>query len=274
MMLCLNAYLAKSNPKLQRLSKMFQTLKKIASVEQFLGDLMRPHIIKDTKLEHKNLAMFIDAAVEGLMKSILHGIQFQALESAWRSVREAVFGEEYDEESQFFYLVNTNRDVLENAAAGDTHFITELGHHIQNTEAEAEAYNAIVGNYQFSTADNDIVLLNYLASIAQTHKCQFVGSTHESLIGESENYLLQQFRQTSQASHVALSYPQILLCIPYGKTYDEVDAFAFEEFSQAHQHDKLLWGSSAFACARLLIRQYHGKIKYDGYITCLCLYHR
>ena len=41
----------------------------------------------------------------------------------------------------------------------------------------------------------------------------------------------------------------------------------FEEFSQTHQHNQLLWGSSAFICARLLIRQYHGQTRFDPNIT-------
>ena len=42
------------------------------------------------------------------------------------------------------------------------------------------------------------------------------------------------------------------------------DTFTFEELSQPHQHEDLLWGSSAFNCAQLLIRQYHNTSNSHG----------
>ena len=229
----------------------------IGNLDRFLGDLLSPHIIKDTKPEHKSLMIFIDSAIEELMKSILHSDEFQRLESAWRSVRDVIFNEEYDEENQFFYLVNTDEEALNLAVTGDTHLVSTLSRHIKNTDVDC--YDVLVGNYQFSATNDDVTTLNYLASIAEVLKCKFVSAANKDLIDTNEGSLWHQFRQTPQASHVALSYPQVLLRIPYGKKHDEIDVFAFEEFSQRHQHDNLLWGNSAFACARLLIRQFHGQ---------------
>ena len=232
------------------------------SLDRFLGDLLSNHIIKDAKPEHASLMVFIDSAIEELMRSILHSEEFQALESAWRSVRDVIFNEEYDEANQFFYLVNMDKEALNSAVAGDTHFVSTLSQHIKNTDVEC--YDVLIGNYQFSGSDEGITTLNYLASIAETLQCQLVSSAANSLINADTDSLWQQFKQTPQASHVALSYPSVLLRIPYGKKHDEVDVLAFEEFSQAHQHNKLLWGNSAFACARLLIRQYHNQDNGQG----------
>jgi len=232
------------------------------NLDSFLSVLLSTIIINDAKPEHKSLMVFIDAAIEELMKSILHSKEFQALESVWRSVRDVIFNEEYDEANQCFYIVNTSRDELNRAVAGDTDFLSTLSHHIKNTDVEC--YDVLIGNYQFSVKEEDITTLNFLASIAETLKCQFVSSADNSLINAGTDSLWQQFKQTPQASHVALSYPQVLLRIPYGKKHDEVDAFSFEEFSQAHQHNKLLWGNSAFACGRLLIRQYYSQENGQG----------
>jgi type VI secretion system protein ImpC len=243
--------------------------KTIGNLDRFLGDLLSPHLIKETKPEHKSLIVFIDTALEELMKSILHSNEFQALESAWRSVRDVIFNEVYDDASQFFYLVNTDRNTLNSAVAGDTGFITTLSQHIKNTDIVP--YDILIGNYQFSATNEDVTALNYLASIAETLKCQFIGAADDSLLNADSDSLWQQFRQTPQANHVALSYPKVLLRIPYGKKHDEIDVFTFEEFSQTHQHNSLVWGNSAFACARLLIRQYHSQentqVNFDTNIT-------
>ncbi|WP_338027190.1 type VI secretion system contractile sheath domain-containing protein [Colwellia maritima] len=128
-----------------------------------------------------------------------------------------------------------------------------------------------IGNYQFSDTNDDINTLNYLASLAETLKCQFIGAATNSLINADLGSLWHQFRQTPQAKCTALSYPRILLRLPYGKKQDEIDTFSFEEFSQIPQHDQLLWGNSAFICAQILINQYHNtenmSSKADTHIT-------
>mgnify|MGYP003632567412 CR=1 FL=1 len=235
------------------------------NIDNFLANILSPHIIKDTKPEHQSLMVFIDSALEELMNSIIHAKEFQALESAWRSVRDVIFNEEYDDENQLFYIINTDSEALKNAVAGDPTLVTKLGQHIK--DSDLETYDVIIGNYQFSADNEDITGLNYLASVAESLKCQFVSAAGDGLINAAEGSLWQQFRQTPQANHVALTYPRILLRIPYGEKHEEVDAFAFEEFRHEHQHHQLLWGNSAFACARLLIRQYHGKVSFDAHIT-------
>jgi len=44
----------------------------------------------------------------------------------------------------------------------------------------------------------------------------------------------------------------VLLRLPYGSATDEVDGFAFEEFTSAREHEWYLWGNPAFVCVRLL----------------------
>ena len=177
------------------------------------------------KPEHKSLMKFIDSANEELMKSILHNKDFQALESIWRSVRDVIFNEEYDDVNQFFYLVNTNRKEVKNAASGDSNFVSVLNQHINNTDFAC--FDVLVGNYQFTVKDDDISDLNFLSSLAETLKCKLVCSADESLISADEDSLWEQFKKTPQANHVALSYPKILLRIPYGKKHEEVVVFPF-----------------------------------------------
>jgi type VI secretion system protein ImpC len=235
------------------------------SVDRFLAHLLSPHIIKNATPEHQNLMMFIDTAMEVLMNSIIHAKEFQALESAWRSVRDVVFNEEYDDENQLFYIINTDDEALESAVAGDPTLVTKLSQHIKDTDLDT--YDVLIGNYLFSADNEDITRLNYLASLAETLKCQLVAAAGDDLIKADETSLWTEFRKTPQSSHVALTYPRVLLRIPYGAKHEEVDGFKFEEFRQTHQHNELLWGNSSFACARLLVRQYHGFVPFDANIT-------
>ncbi|MGV2873931.1 type VI secretion system contractile sheath domain-containing protein [Colwellia sp. E150_009] len=238
-------------------------------LNQFLTTLLKPHIIKDIKPEHENILIFINTAIEELMRSIMHSSEFQALESAWRSTRDVIFNTNYDESCQLFYLVNTSKKELHNAVSGNNSFVTKISQHIQNIDSTY--YDVLIGNYQFSDTNDDINTLNYLASLAETLQCQFIGAATDSLINAGADSLWHQFRQTPQAKCTALSYPRILLRLPYGKKQDEINTFVFEEFRQSYQHEQLLWGNSAFVCAQILINQYHSDeniyLKTETHIT-------
>ncbi|WP_339719574.1 type VI secretion system contractile sheath large subunit [uncultured Paraglaciecola sp.] len=237
----------------------------IGNLDLFLAQLLKPHIVNDTKPEHLNLLAIIDQALQELMKSILHSKQFQAIESLWRGVRDVIFSEEYDEEEQFFYLIDADHSTLDKAVAGDTVLVSKISQHLKDTDVTT--YDVLVADYQFSASHEDITALNYLASLGEALKCQVVSGADDSLVNSPDESLWHEFRQTPQASYLALSYPRVLLRLPYGEKYDEVDSFAFEEFPNEHQHNQLLWGNLAFACARLLIRQYQGLVSYDAHIT-------
>jgi type VI secretion system protein ImpC len=237
----------------------------IGNLDLFLAQLLKPHIVNDTKPEHQSLLAMIDQALEELMNSILHSKQFQAIESAWRGVRDVVFSEEYDEEDQFFYLIDADRTSLKKAIAGDTLLVSKMSQHIK--DSDVTTYDVLVADYQFSASQEDIMALNYLGSLGEALKCQIVSGADASLVNSPDESLWHEFRQTPQAGNVALSYPRVLMRIPYGKKHDEVEGFAFEEFGTSHQHHELLWGNPAFATARLLIRQYHSQGAVDPHIT-------
>lgn len=242
----------------------------IGNLDLFLTQLLKPHIINDTKPEHQSLLAMIDQALQELMNSILHSKQFQALESAWRGVRDVIFSEEYDEEEQFFYLIDADRTALNKAIAGDSVLVSKMSQHFKDTDVTT--YDVLVADHQFSASDEDITALNYLASLGEALKCHVVSGADASLVNSPDGSLWQEFRQTPQASHVALAYPRVLMRIPYGKKHEEVEGFAFEEFGASHQHDELLWGNSAFATARLLIRKYHSQGAVDPHISELPAY--
>lgn len=227
------------------------------SLDHFLSNLLAPHITNDLKPEYRNLLLFIDTAIEELMKSILHSDEFQAIESTWRSVRNVIFNEAYDESNQLFYLVNTDKNALNNAVEESSEFAKNLSQHMKNTDMKT--YDVLVGNYEFSANNIDIASLNYLASFSEAQNCKIITAANHNLIDADKTSLWHQFRQTPQARHVTLSYPRILLRMPYGKKHDKVDNFIFEELSHPHQHGNLLWGNSAFFCVKLLIRQYHNQ---------------
>lgn len=225
------------------------------ALDQYISKLLAPHIVSDILPEHQNLLVFIDTVIEDLMNSILHSQTFQSLEAIWRATYDVMFNEDYDEETQFFYLVDASKQRFAEALTGNNNLAEQLVLHAQNVDEPV--HHLIIGNYNFSANDEDLKLLSFAGAIASQLQGRFLAGANEALVeGENaENW--QHFRACTEATRIGLSYPRILLRLPYGKKYQPVDPFEFEEFRSQHQHHHLLWGNSAFSWARLLIRQYH-----------------
>ena len=57
---------------------------------------------------------------------------------------------------------------------------------------------------------------------------------------------------------LGLTWPRVLLRLPYGAKADAIDAFEFEEIPTDHSHEVYLWGNGAFAAARVLMQAFLG----------------
>lgn len=236
-------------------------IKSKSTVDSLLQQLISPVIVADTLPEHQALSEFIDSVMADLMKTILHNPEFQALESSWRSVYALLFNEDADE-NQHFYLVNISKQaLLADMCSGMTANFANLliDHGIKNVDS------TIIGNYYFSGNDvADLALLGLLGMLAGQLHSRFISAVDEAFVKEQilgDQPLTphwQNLRQSPAAAFIGLCYPRILLRLPYGKKREPVDAFAFEEFDDAPNHEQLLWGNSAFGFARLLVRQQSG----------------
>ncbi|MCF6250309.1 MAG: type VI secretion system contractile sheath large subunit [Methylococcaceae bacterium] len=234
------------------------------ALENYLHNLLEPHLVAETTPEIKELTAFIDSVTEELMKSILHSAPFQQLESIWRSTYDLLFNEETDE-NQTFYLVDISKQALfddfhQNGVLQSSIANKLMSHGIQ--DVDGQPYILMVGNYTFSSMADDIQYLKQIGEFAGKFNSSFVAAADKILIEDCvlaeqvDNLLWKEFRSSKASEWVALTYPRILLRIPYGEGVEETESFPFEEFRLDHEHEQLLWGNSAFACARLLIRQY------------------
>jgi type VI secretion system protein ImpC len=65
----------------------------------------------------------------------------------------------------------------------------------------------------------------------------------------TEYAMWKSFRASEDSRYVALTCPRILMRLPYGKETKQVEGFGFEEHVDGSDHNKYLWGNSAFALA-------------------------
>lgn len=238
------------------------------AIDEYIHQLIAPHVLAETKPEHQTLRVFVDALMEKSLNEILHHPEFQALEAIWRSVYTLLFAEDEDE-NQSFYLLNLSKAALvtDMQQGAPSRFAALLENHGIKT-----ANSIIIGNYSFSANPADIELLNFVGSVAEQFNSRFISAADEVWVKEqiltkqSVDKAWQAFRASPVAAYLGLCYPRMLLRLPYGKKQESIEGFEFEEFRNQPEHNQLLWGNPAFAWARLLVRQnagYQGTETYE-----------
>jgi type VI secretion system protein ImpC len=239
--------------------------KKKVDVSSIMADAVRGHIVPDAPPEQAELRRILDEAVAIQMRAILNQKDFQALESAWRSLRFLVSRLELGEEVQLFILDISKPEVLadlRNDASGLNKIIVEQ----TINSPGAEPWALIIGNYTFSDSQEDVELLARLATVASEAGAPFLGAAPPQVFGCSSlaespdsaewqppsSDMWDKLRKLAQSEYIALAFPRLLLRLPYGSDTEPTDIPGFEEFTANFAHEQYVWGNPAFGCAYAL----------------------
>lgn len=244
------------------------------NLDQFLRDIVAPHIVQGASLEHQQLVRSLDSAAGALMRAVLHDPAFQALEALWRSVHGLVVNLETGEDLEI-HLLDLSNEALEAemvAAAADPassslyRLLVEEG----PGEPGERPWSLLVGDYRFGTGERDTRILTTLGAIAARAGAPFLAAADPRILGceslpaspdprdwtpveTDAGTRWASLRGSPNARWLGLALPRILLRLPYGRETDEVEQFTLEEFSgEGRSHENYLWGNPAFACARLI----------------------
>ena len=79
--------------------------------DSFLRQIVEPHIVPNIEPQQAKIISSVDAATAEFMRMVLHHPDFQALESAWRSVYFLTSRLETDEKLKL-YLIDISKDEL------------------------------------------------------------------------------------------------------------------------------------------------------------------
>lgn len=243
-------------------------------VEAFLGELLKS--AKPGEKIHKELveAMIgeLDRRISVQLDQVLHDPEVQEMESAWRSLKLLVDRTDFRQNIKID-LLNVSRDNLADDFEDAPEIVKSgLYKHAYTDEFGqfgGQPYGAIIGNYAFSAAAQDVTLLRNLAAVSAMSHAPFLASASPEMFGvksfeevpglkdlasifDGPKYAKwNSFRESEDARYVGLTAPRFMLRLPYGSKSAPVRAFNYEE-DVSGGHDKFLWGSSAFALATKL----------------------
>ena len=243
-------------------------------LEYLLKELVKPEkaVDKVSKAVVDEMIADIDKKLSLQIDAILHHSDFQKLESTWRSLKFLIDRTDFRENTKIEILNVNKQDLIDDFE--DSPEIPQSGlYKIVYTEEYGqfggEPYAAMIGNYDFGYAPQDIKLLENIASVAAMAHAPFIASANPSMFGmESFNELpnkkdlksefegaqytkWQSFRESEDARYIGLTVPRFLLRLPYGPETKPVKAFNYEE-SVSASHEHYLWGNTAFAFATRL----------------------
>ncbi len=255
---------------------------KLSEWDSFMQRIVGPHLVPGRDPEQAELVTAVDAAISGLMKTILHHPDFQALESAWRALRFLVSRVETDALLKV-YLVDMSKDELAADLSGSDDLQKTGAYRLFVEQAVGtpggEPWAVLAGNYTFVQTRGDVETLGRMAIIAKLAGAPFINGVHDHLLGcasladtpdpddwkrpvnPEDSRVWKILRSIPDASYLGLALPRFLLRLPYGKDTDPVDCFDFEEMSDSPAHSEYLWGNPAFICALLLAQAF----SHDGW---------
>ena len=227
-------------------------------LDALIHNIVAPFIVKDTSAQTRSYVSAVDAAIAEQMRALLHDTAFQSLEAAWRGVRWLVSNLELDENLQL-YLLDVTRDELLGDIVAANGQLAQTGLHQAVVDRSPRAsdgagWSALIGLLEFGPSTIDMGLLAALGLLASHAGGPLVAGANSALAGDDATTLTawQALRRSEAAPWIGLAAPRVLLRLPYGKSSDPVESFAFEEFAGAPVHEEFLWGNASLAVALLI----------------------
>ena len=254
-----------------------KTIPEASEWDTFLQKIVSPYLVPADDPEQEALVAAVDASISGLMETILHHSDFQALEATWRALRFLIYRIETDAMLKV-YLLDISKDELA-ADLNASEDLQSTGVYRLFVEQAvgtpgAEPWAVLAGNYTFDQTREDAEILGRMAKIARLAGAPFVTAAHEHIldceslagtphpddwkrsVDEKDRQTWEALRSLPEASYTGLALPGFLLRLPYGEDTDPVDYFDFEEMPGGSVHKHYLWGNPCFACVLLLAQAF------------------
>src|SRR5271157_5622773 len=212
----------------------------------------------------------IDHLLSIQINEVLHNAAFQKLESTWRGLKYLVDQSETSENLKIKIINASKKELLRDLQRAPEFDQSALFKKVYEEEFGifgGAPFAGLVGDYEFGRGPEDIELLEKISNVAAAAHAPFLSSAAPDMFNldsfaqldaprdmgkifdTTEYAKWKSFRASEDSRYVALTCPRILMRLPYGKETKQVEGFGFEEHVDGSDHNKYLWGNSAFALA-------------------------
>ncbi|MCA9757593.1 MAG: type VI secretion system contractile sheath large subunit [Candidatus Eisenbacteria bacterium] len=231
-------------------------------VRSWIEELVGAHIVPDRDPSQDLYLVAIDDTIGELLRAILHHPQFQAHESAWRSLQQLVQDGAEIESMELFLLDASETEWTEDLLSG-----TGLAGLLSADRNPGDpAWSWVVVDPRVGSDERSIQAMEALTQLAAKAGTAVVGSASPQLLGTDSledqvdsgtwstptgtlESAWNGLRSNAAADHLALLIPRVLLRLPYGKATEPLDRLSFEELGGREGHEAYLWGNPAYSIA-------------------------
>ena len=244
-------------------------------IEQAVQTLAQ-QALSDTNVVSNDLFSTMDSMRDALDKQlsdqvnqIIHHLEFQKMESAWRGLHYLVLNTATGSDLKIRVINMAKEECRKvfrayNGRAWDQSPLFKQIYESEFGQLGGEPYGAFVCDYAFDHSPQDLEVLKGLAKIGATAHAPFLSSAAPGLLGmeswqelsnprdigqlfDASDYMAWRgFRASNASRYIALTVPRFLGRMTYGAKSDPVEEFDFEEVTNG-EHDKYLWVNSAYA---------------------------
>src|SRR5580693_8086174 len=216
----------------------------------------------------------IDAKMSSQLNAIMHDAKFLKLEGSWRGLHYLVQNSETGTSLKLRVLNISKRDLGRDLSRAIEFDQSQLFKKIYENEfgtPGGEPYGALIGDYEWTAAPDDVETLRLLSNVAASGFSPFVSAAGPGMFGfsdytelsrprdlakifETAEYMKwRSFRDSEDARFVSLVMPRVIARLPYGANTKPIDEFSYEEApfdaagaAKAMNHQDYCWMNAAY----------------------------
>jgi type VI secretion system protein ImpC len=239
-------------------------------VKEFVSQVLEGSmtITRDAETMINQRIAQIDHLLSIQVNEILHHELFQKLEASWRGLKYMLDQSETNDKLKIKVLNVSKRELLKDLQRAPEFDQSALFKKVYEEEFGVfggAPFAALIGDYQFGKHPEDVELLERISQTAAGAHAPFLSAASpdffnlesyanldaprdlSKVFDNTEYAKWKSFRQSEDSRYVGLTAPRMLLRLPYGKNTKTIEAFQYEEDVDGTDHNKYLWGNSAYA---------------------------
>jgi type VI secretion system protein ImpC len=212
----------------------------------------------------------IEERISKQLDGIIHHIDFQRMESAWRSVHFLLERTDFNENTELAFINLSKQALIDDFDDMPEVFQSKIYQHVYSDEYGqfgGRPYGVIIGDYEIGPGAQDIKLLQRLATVAAVAHAPFIAAASceffdiesyskfsklrdlASIFEQPKYAKWNSFRASPDAKYIGLTMPGFLL----RKTHDvSIGSLQYRESAKNVEQD-LLWGNTSFAFVTRLL---------------------
>jgi type VI secretion system protein ImpC len=230
-------------------------------------------VSKDTEAMINARIAQIDHLLSLQLNEVLHHPAFQKLEATWRGVKYLIDQSETNAMLKIKLFNANKRELLRDLQRAPEFDQSTLFKKVYEEEFGifgGAPFAGLIGDYEFSRHPEDVELLERISTVAASAHAPFLSAASPEMFNldsftsldaprdlgkvfdTTEYAKWKSFRSSEDSRYVGLCVPRILMRLPYGRDYKQIEGFAYEEGVDGTDHSKYLWGNAAYALAARL----------------------